>query len=403
MQSNKPLKIHSRASVKDARHSRSRGPVVWITLAALTVVIGVSSYKSAIDKGVIVDVTSVKQRYTHQIHTILSSNGLIIAERKSDIAPKISGRIVSILVKPGSEVKKGQVIARLDDKDEILRRDQGAANLYLAETNLKNAKTDLEKAGIGYERYSQLFARGSVSRAEYDAALDRFKRARTAADTAKASIAALNAALERSKVALDHTRVRAPFNGVVLKINASAGDIVTPSAPDDGSNSSIAIISDFDTLHVQTHIPDYNINRIKEGQPCMVIIDTVEGTRFTGEVEAITPLTEGQRSIIKVKILMPKSDPRVIPGTKAKVAFLSAAIDPDQDKLVTVVKKTALINSQDNYFVFVIDNKRAFKKKVAIGTRFEDLVEIIDGLSRGDKVVDYPAADLKDGGRVKAD
>ena len=147
---------------------------------------------------------------------MLTASGYVVARRKAAVASKGTGTLVYLGVDEGDKVKKGQVIARLDDSDVAAARDRARENLHMAEADLNDAKQNLERMRI-------LLKRELVAQAEYDIADARYKRVVATIDSAKFG-------LREAEVAVDNTRIVAPFDGTVLKKNADVGEIVAPLA-----------------------------------------------------------------------------------------------------------------------------------------------------------------------------
>jgi len=131
---------------------------------------------------------TVSQVYPSQTFTLLNASGYVVPQRKAAVASKITGRLVSLMVEEGNQIKQGQIIARLENDDTLASRDQALANRKVAEANLAEAKAELSIATLTYGRNKRLLERQIVSKSEYDNAEARYKRAQAAVAAAKAAI-----------------------------------------------------------------------------------------------------------------------------------------------------------------------------------------------------------------------
>ena len=183
---------------------------------------------------------------------MLTASGYVVARRKAAVASKGTGTLVYLGVDEGDKVKKGQVIARLEDSDVAAARDRARENLRVAEADLNDAKQNLERMSI-------LLKRELVAQAEYDIADARYKRVVATIDAAKFG-------LKEAEVAVDNTRIVAPFDGTVLKKNADVGEIVAPLAGAASSRAAVVTIADMSSLEVDADVSEANITRVSAEQ-----------------------------------------------------------------------------------------------------------------------------------------
>ncbi|HQO81364.1 MAG TPA: efflux RND transporter periplasmic adaptor subunit [Deltaproteobacteria bacterium] len=387
------------ASAHKPAHRRIQ-PMDWAMIVSISVILGIFVYTSMFTREFTVNVVSVVQEYPYQIYTRFSTAGVVAAKRRVDITAKTTGQLVEFAVEEGSLVTKGQVIARLESADAAAQRDQIEAKLKLAVANLEHARVDLAEESLNVERYKKLFEMGSVSRAEYKAAEGRYRKALSAVDAAEASIKAESAALRGAEVALEYTQIKAPFSGVVLSLNAEVGDVVTPLGPAGGSDSSVATVVDVSSFSVEVTVPGAHVGEVQRGQPCAIVIDGLLGEYFTGEVSSIEPRAEKGNADFTVKVRFLEYDPRIRPDAAARVSFLSHPVSRDDDAPRMVVHKSAVVTVPGGYGVYLVKDDRAVLKKVRIGKRFDNRVEILGGVSVGDMLVANPPEGLKNGSRL---
>ena len=193
--------------------------------------------------------TAVVQRiFPAQTFTLLNASGYVVADRKSAVASKLTGRIVYLGVEEGSRVRAGDIIARLESRDTAAARERAAQNVQVARHNLEQAQAELVNATLDYERKRSLVERGTIARAAFDTAEARFRTARAAVEALTAAGNAARAALQEAEVQLDYANIRAPFDAVVLTKNADVGDIVTPLAATADAKAAVVTIADMGSL-----------------------------------------------------------------------------------------------------------------------------------------------------------
>ena len=373
----------------------------WLALLLAILLIGLLYVEGIFTPAVSVEVASVVQMYPSQTFTLLNASGYVVAQRKASVASKVTGLLVSMTVEEGSRVKKGQIIARLENEDVTAAKHQAEANLNVTRHNLEQARAELQDATLSFNRNKELLAHDFVSRADYDASEARYKRAIAAVDAAEAAVRANTAALQGANVNIGYTLIRAPFDAVVLTKNADVGDIVTPIGAAAEAKAAVVTIADMNSLQVEVDVSESNLGNVQVGQPCEIQLDALPESRFQGLVHMIVPTADRSKATVMVKVRFIDKDPRILPEMSAKAAFLSRAIRPEEQKPRTVVNSNAVIIHKDKNLVFLIKDNRAFETPITIGEKLGDMIEVLNGVKAGDKVVLKPVDKLRDGKRIK--
>jgi len=348
-----------------------------------------------------VEVANVTKIYPSQAFTLLNASGYVVAQRKAAVASKVTGRLVALMIEEGNEIKKGEVIARLENEDVIASRNQAAAELKAARHNLELAQAELTDARLSFERYQELLEDGFVSQSSFDSAEARYKKAQASVEAALARVTASKAALDGAEIAVEYTLIRAPFDAVVLTKNADIGDIVTPIGAAADAKAAVVTIADMDSLQVEVDVSESNIQSVKIGHPCEIQLDALPDSRFLGKVHMIVPTADRTKATILVKVRFLDKDNRILPEMSAKVAFLSRDIRPDEQEPRTALLKSAILADNDKHSVFLIHENRVKATPITVGDTFGDMVEVLSGVRPGDRVVLSPLDKIKDGSRIK--
>jgi RND family efflux transporter MFP subunit len=381
---------------------RKRRKLVYWTLAVIAIVIlGLLYVRGVFTPSVQVQVATVSQFYPSQAFTLLNASGYVVAQRKSALASKVTGRLIWLGIEEGSPVKKGQVVARLESQDVSATRDQAAANVNAARFTLEQAQADLRVATLSFNRNKELLSRGVVARQAYDDALARYERAVAAVAAAEAVLKANTAALEGATALLEYTLIRAPFDAVVLTKDADVGDIVTPLGAAANAKAAVVTVADMNSLEVEADVSESNLSRIRLGQPCEIQLDAFPERRFRGEIHMIVPTADRSKATVMVKVRFIDKDSRVLPEMSAKVAFLARLAKPDEQKPRTALHQTTLIDRKDRKVAFVVKEDRVVETPVTLGSQMGDMVEVLGGVKVGDRVVLNPPDRLKNGSKIK--
>jgi RND family efflux transporter MFP subunit len=383
------------------RPLRRRKFIYVIGIISLFLVIAILYGTGVLKPAVEVEVANVTQVYPSQTFTLLNASGYVVAQRKAAVASKVTGRLISLMVEEGSEVKKGEIIARLENEDVTASRDQAAAALKAARHNLELAQAELTEAQLAFDRYKELLDSEFVSKSSFDTAEARYKKARAAVEAAKAEVNVSKATLHGTKVALEYTLIRAPFDAVVLTKNADVGDIVTPIGASADAKAAVVTIADMDSLLVEVDVSESNLQLVKIGQPCEIQLDALPDSRFRGKVHMIVPTADRTKATILVKVSFIDKDSRILPEMSAKVAFLSRDIRDNEQEPRTALLESAILAHNSKKSVFLIHENRVKETPITVGDQFGDMVEILSGVKAGDKVVLSPLGKIKNGSRIK--
>ena len=392
------LKIDKSA---EAFRPARRKLVYLLSIIFLAVIVGFLYFKGIIVPAITVEVTTVTQIYPSQTFSQLNATGYVVAQRKAAVASKITGRLVALMVEEGSRVKEGQVIARMENEDTLAARDQAEANLRTAGANLELARAELVDASRSFQRNKELVGKEYISKSDYDLSEARYKKAEAAVNAAEAAVRASAAALQGANVALEYSLIRAPFDAVVLTKNADIGDIVTPIGAAANAKAAVVTIADMSSLEVEADVSETNLYLVKAGQPCEIQLDALPDSRFRGVVHTIVPTADRTKATVLIKVRFLDKDPRVLPEMRAKVSFLSRPVKRGENKLRTVVNGAALINRSEQRAVFLVKENRVVETPVRTGVFLGDMVEVLDGVKAGDKVVVKPPQELKNGAKIK--
>jgi RND family efflux transporter MFP subunit len=393
------LKIDKSRVVIGTRKKRKLA--YWVLLIVAVLVLGFLYGKGVFTPAIQVQVATVSQVYPSQAFTMLNASGYVVAQRKSALASKVTGRLIWLGVEEGSFVKKDQVVARLENQDVSASKDQASANVNVARFNLEQAQAELRDATVSLNRNKELLSRGVVPRQTYDDVLARYEKAVAGVAAAEAALKAATAGLEGATALLEYTMIRAPFDAVILTKDADIGDIVTPLGAAANAKAAVVTIADMSSLEVEADVSESNLSQIRPGQPCEIQLDALPDQRFRGEIHMIVPTADRSKATVMVKVRFIDKDSRILPEMSAKVAFLSRPVTGEEKKPRIALNQSAVINRKNLKAVFLVKADRVVETPVSLGGPMGDMVEVLQGVKIGDRVVLNPSDRLKNGSKIK--
>nr|MBN2276464.1 efflux RND transporter periplasmic adaptor subunit [candidate division Zixibacteria bacterium] len=318
----------------------------------------------------------------------LVATGYVVAQVKAAVASKGTGRLRVLNVEEGDSVRANTILGELEN-DDIM------AELDLARAQLKQVRADSVLAWQSLTRYRRLLKDNYTTEEVVEEAEAAYTRA-------VASVEGAEAGVRGAEVALENTVIRAPFDGTVLTKNADVGEMVAPLAATVSSRGAVVTMADMSSLEVEADVSEANIQKVKVGQPCEIILDAYPDHKYPGHVKKIVPTADRTRATVLTKIAFEEKDDRVLPEMSARVNFLPI-VDQPAEKIepALVVPHEALTTREGKTVVFGIVDNRAQMIVVEIGRRLGSETEIISGLEKGQKVILEPPGGMETGDKVE--
>lgn len=396
------LRIQKEPESPESPPTRKRFALILASAGFVAVAIIIVVLYGVLNPRPPVRVATVSLVYPSQADAILTASGYVVAQRQASIASKATGRLVFLGVEEGDRVKEGQVVARIESEDVEAALAQAVANYELAKATLEQAKAGLHEASLTFDRQKTLLEAELISQAEFDAAEARLKSSVAAVDAAEANVRATDAAVNAAEVGVDNTRIRSPFDGTVLAKNADVGEVVAPFAAGSNTRGAVVTVADMTSLEVEADVSESNIERIRVGMLCEIILDAYPQIRYRGVVHKIVPTADRAKATVLTKVRFVDRDERVLPEMSAKVHFLSRASHEDSASSSKVaISPTAIIDRGGTKVVFLVEAGSVVETPVDVGGQLGSLVEIRSGLTPGDQIVLNPPDDLEDGTRIQ--
>ena len=333
-----------------------------------------------------VSVTEVQQR---NVPDVLEAVGTLRAAQTSTLASQMMGTLVEVRAHEGDRVRRGQVLAVIDDSQPRAALDRANAAVSAARQQLAGAESDLALAESTLKRFQTLYDRKSVSPQEFDEIRNRRQSALARRDLAKADQEQANAAVAQATTALEYTRIRAPFDGVITEKKADPGTLASPGM-------SIFTVEDVRRYRLEASINESDLAFVRIGQPVPILIDALGSETVTGKVVQMVPAADaGSRSFL-IKIELPV-DTRLRSGLFGRAQFSRG------ERRVLLVPQTAIVERGQMQGVFLLDpNKIAALHYVTLGKPIHGQVEVLAGLQDGDWLVAKPETLELDGKRIEA-
>ena len=362
--------------------------ILFTIIAVVIIVVGYFTLSSFSSSSIEVKLTSVTKQSPARSSAVLTASGYVVAQREASVSSKGTGVLEYLGVVEGDKVKKGQIIAKLDDRDIVAQLDEAKSSLKLYQAQINELQNN-------YNREKELFERGLSSQQSLDQAEANYNSLLANIDIAKARIRA-------AEVSLENMIIRAPFDGTVLTKNAEVGEIVAPFGASTTSRAAVVTIADMNSLMVETDVSESNIEKIDQGLNCEIVLDANPGKTYQGYVFKIVPTADRSKATVLVKVAFKNYDSGVLPEMSAKVSFLSKTSEEEKDQKPVLTAPLSAVEDLDGRKVaFIVVNDVAVQKEISTGRLFGNFVEITSGLEEGDKIINDLNEKIKNGVQVK--
>lgn len=304
-------------------------------------------------------VTTVKVQH-EVIEQQLTSIGTLAANQSVNITPEINGRVIKLNLSEGGQVKEGESLVLLDDREQ-------SAKVRAARVSLKDKKRQLA--------YMQtLYKRKAISE-------DELKAQEAEVESQAASLAA-------ERAILDHYSIEAPFSGVLGFHDVSRGTLISAATV-------ITTLDDLSTMKLTFELPENTLSQIQKGATITAVTDAWSGEAFTGSIETISPRIDTINLTFQVRATLDNPELKLRPGMLMRVS-----INQPSDRLMTVPARSVLFSGNDR-FVYVVDEDNiAHKRSITTGQTLQDKISVQDGLEPGETIIDQGVIKVSDGRKV---
>ncbi len=338
----------------------------------------------------------------------VSAPGLTEPKTKVSISAQVSARIIAMPFREGQDVKKGDVIVRLDARDLAAALDSAKAQLKIEQARVEGASAQLANAASELGRRRELFSSKDISKADLDQAEVDYTRAETALRQAQFSIEIANANISRAEKDLENAIITSPIDGTIIIRNAEVGELVVVGTFNN-AGTVIMQIADLSEMLVKAKVDEANVAPVRVGQKARVTFNAYPDQNFSAEVQAIRlqrQLDRDGTTYFEAELLLevPKGT-RVLWGLQSNADIevetirdvvrvpSQAVLDRPVDELPLELRDGAQYVDRNKKFarvVYTLNDGKARTVPVSVGASDLTHTVILGGLKEGDTIVTGP-------------
>jgi RND family efflux transporter MFP subunit len=320
----------------------------------------------------------VVESQQQQVPLTLRATGTVHARETAVVSAQVMGRIQQVMVREGDSVRAGQTLVVLDDAALRASVDQAQAGVKAAQDEQAAAQTDAKLAASTLDRYRQLQAEKSVSPQEMDEVAQRAEASAARLEAVRSQTDAARSQESGAHTMLGYTRLLAPFAGVVTARLADPGTLASPGVP-------LLQVDQAGALQLEATVDESAIGAIHKGMKAQIVIDGGNSTSLTGTVAEIDPAADPASHSFLVKIDLP-------PSSQLRAGMYGTAEFTNGVRQAILIPRSAVVMRGSLACAYVLDGRGiAQLRSLTLGVTRGDLVEVLSGISAGERLVDAPS------------
>jgi RND family efflux transporter MFP subunit len=324
----------------------------------------------------------------HELTEYITVVGNLVGAATVDVGPRVAGRIETISVRLGDRVEQGQLVAKVEDRELRQQVSQVEAQLEVNEATLVARENDAKVTAAALDRARKSEESGLISKAALEDADARHNSAVSQVAMAHAQLASTQARLGELKITLSNTNVLSPVDGFVGRRNLDPGAFA-------GTNTAVLSLVDISTVRLIANIVEKDFKRVQRGAEAVVEVDAFPGERFRGEVSRVAPVFDPATRTATIEIEVANPGFRLKPGMYARVRLMA-----EHRPNALTVPRAAVVDVSGRRGVYLVDGDVARFRDVTTGVSDDELIEVVDGLDEGTRVVTMGALAIRDGDRI---
>ena len=325
-----------------------------------------------------------------QVREEILITGSLKPKEQVDVTSKATGRVEKVHFHVGDFVKRGQVIAEIEDSELQQQVRRAAASIAVVTATLAQRRAELANARADLERSRQLMEAGLIPKQEYEAKRTSFQVVQAQIQLTEAQGDQAQAELSELKIRLEQTKIPAPMDGHIAQRFLDEGAVVSPATP-------IVRLVNLSTMVTRANVPEREISKLRVGNRAVVRVDAYGNDVFEGKVTRVSPVLDAATRSALVEVEIPNRNV----GLKAEM-FARVTLDLANFRSAVLIPREALVyrGQQPGVYVLGTDNKPVFRE-IEPGVVHGDELEVLANLQEGTRIVTKGATMLTDGVQVR--
>jgi membrane fusion protein, multidrug efflux system len=315
--------------------------------------------------------------------------GSLRPKEQVEVTAKATGRVEKLTHQLGDYVKKGELIAELEDDELQQQVSRAKAALAVVAASARQREAELANSRANLERYQKLVKDGLASRVDFEEKQTALEVVQAQLQLTEAQRGQAQAELNELLIRLEQTKIYSPMNGHIARRHIDQGALVTPSTP-------IVTLVNLSTMVTMANVPEHDVGRLRVGNLANIEVDAFADRSFQGKVARISPVLDPATRSATVEVEIPNPEN----GLRAEM-FARVKLDLGSTRDAILIPREALVYRGTQPGVFLLDRQRAMFHAIETGGSMGDDVEVVGNLSAGTTIVTRGASMLREGDQVK--
>jgi RND family efflux transporter MFP subunit len=317
--------------------------------------------------------------------------GSLKPKEQVDVTSKVTGRVEQISVQVGDYVRRGQVIAELEDAElaQQVRRAEAARDVARASVQQRNA--ELANAKADAARAKLLADQGLIARQDYETKVTAYQVFQAQVALANAQTEQATADLRELKIQLSQMRIVAPLSASVAQRFVDVGAVVSPATP-------IVRLVNIATMVTLANVPEKEVSKLRLGSRAFIMVDALSNTPIGGKIARISPVLDPATRTALVEVEIPNPG-----GALRAEMFARVRLDIAATRDAILIPRDALVYRGQQAGVYVLMQDKPVFRGVEAGSAFGDDIEIVSNLPAGTTIINRGAAMLQEGDQIRID
>jgi macrolide-specific efflux system membrane fusion protein len=329
-----------------------------------------------------------------EIQQTVDAAGKLQLYRYADAYAQIAGQVKEVLVAVGDTVKASKMLLEITPTLQPTKVESNRAQMARLQAELADQRGQMDFAELQFKRQTQLKAQNATREDTFESSRMRMSSASARVDAISAQIRQVEATLRIDEEGRQHTQVLAPISGTVVTLNAHAGQMVNAAQP----AAPLMRIADLSKMTVAARVAENDVTRLRPGMPANFTTPGYPGKHWSGKLRQVIPVPaegtgeQGKQAFYYVLFEVNNAEQELMSGMSTQVQFVVAKA---QDAVLLPARALGLPDADGLYSANVLDaHRRLSARKLKIGLRNQQQVQILSGLAAGEQVLVGPVPEV---------
>lgn len=324
-----------------------------------------------------------------QVREEIQITGALRPKEQVDVTAKVTGRVENIRVNIGDKVRRGDLLAEMEDLEIQQQVRRATAAQEVVRATLQQRRAELANAQADLDRSRQLMEGGLIPRQEYESKQTSFRVVQAQVQLTQAQGEQAQAELNELRIRLEQMKIVSPIDGVIAERFVDVGAVISPATP-------LVRIVNLSTLITRANVPEREVSKLRLGNRAQVVVDAFGNTVYDGKVSRISPVMDAATRTALVEVEIPNRDGNLRAEMFARVTLDLATLRP-----AVLVPRESLVYRGQQAGVYLLSGRRPVFREVEPGINQGDEVEVLANLPAGTQIVSRGAAMVNEGVTVQ--